>query len=278
MNLSDNNLLKKIKKLRELERRTQCQIIAHLEEVHKRRLYADLGYSSLFKYMVKELGYSEGAAGRRLGALRLSQKTPMAKKMIETGELSLSVASDAFRFCKAMNKSSTKKVLGKLKNKSKDEAKLEFLKITPSDSAEKREVRQRVSTVATRIHLNLANSTISKLEKVKAIKKLSTEDVLEYLLDKELDELSSDLFKIKKSRGSKGRNIPTSVKKQVKARAEFKCEFPGCNEIHNLEFEHIIPYAKGGTHELENILLYCKTHNQRAAIKEFGLHKMNRYF
>lgn len=99
MKISDKKLLLKVKDLRSKEQRVQSLMLEHLQEVHKRRLYADLGYSSLFKYMVRELNYSEGAAGQRLGALRLVMKSPDARKLIESGELSLTVANDTQVFC-----------------------------------------------------------------------------------------------------------------------------------------------------------------------------------
>ncbi|OFZ49759.1 MAG: hypothetical protein A2381_18080 [Bdellovibrionales bacterium RIFOXYB1_FULL_37_110] len=45
----------------------------------------------------------------------------------------------------------------------------------------------------------------------------------------------------------------------------------------NLEYEHIIPFAMGGTNDVSNIKIYCANCNKRKAIKDFGLEKMDQY-
>jgi len=87
--LKDRDLLMKTKVLVKKERLLLENILLHLQEIHRRRLYADLGYSNLFKYLVRELHYSEGAAARRVQALKLIQKVPEAKDMIKRGDLNL---------------------------------------------------------------------------------------------------------------------------------------------------------------------------------------------
>ncbi len=67
--LSDDVLVDKLRELVGTERRILSQILLHLREVENRRLYSRRGYSSLFKYCVEELGYSESAAGRRIQAM-----------------------------------------------------------------------------------------------------------------------------------------------------------------------------------------------------------------
>lgn len=56
------------------------------------------------------------------------------------------------------------------------------------------------------------------------------------------------------------RMIPTSVKLEVWKRDKGRCV--QCGSIDNLHFDHILPYAKGGTSlKLENIQLLCARHN-----------------
>ena len=56
--LSDNALLAQTKKLAHLEQQLQVTVIDHLREIHTRRLYLSRGFSSLFDYVVRELGYT----------------------------------------------------------------------------------------------------------------------------------------------------------------------------------------------------------------------------
>ncbi len=54
--------------------------------------------------------------------------------------------------------------------------------------------------------------------------------------------------------------IPTSVKLEVWKRDKGKCV--QCGSTDNLHFDHILPFAKGGTSlKAENIQLLCARHN-----------------
>ena len=49
---------------------------------------------SLFDYAVRELGYSDAAAGRRIGAVRLCADQPCARERLRDGSLTLSAAAE----------------------------------------------------------------------------------------------------------------------------------------------------------------------------------------
>ena len=69
--LSDHHLLQRIKELSAVEHHIEAVVSDHLREIERRRLYLTLGCSSMFDYAVRELGYSTGAAWRRLKTMRL---------------------------------------------------------------------------------------------------------------------------------------------------------------------------------------------------------------
>jgi hypothetical protein len=96
--LSSSELLSRAKSLVAEERRAQVALIEHLEEIQRRRLYAELGYTSLWDFATRYLGLSEGAAQRRIQAMRLVREVPEAKAAIETGALSLSNAAKVQSF------------------------------------------------------------------------------------------------------------------------------------------------------------------------------------
>ena len=132
----------------------------------------------------------------------------------------------------------------------------------------------------TRVHLTVSNKLLQKLEQLKSLKKLSTEKSLEYAVDIALTQYKSSLEKTRKSKRTTGtikRAVPAAIKKQVLKRSGGVCEFSGCDEHRYLELEHIQPFARGGRHELTNLKLYCKAHNQRAAIIQFGQQHMDQF-
>ncbi len=64
-------MLERTKELSGIEHHLEVVVIDHLREIHKRRLYLRRGFSILFDYAVRELGYSDAAAWRRIEAMRL---------------------------------------------------------------------------------------------------------------------------------------------------------------------------------------------------------------
>ena len=92
--LSDRELLRQTSTLVRHERHLQGAIIDHLAEIEARSLYLQRGCSSLFDCAVRELGYSDAAAGRRLGAVRLCADQPGARERLRDGSLTLSAAAE----------------------------------------------------------------------------------------------------------------------------------------------------------------------------------------
>src|SRR5438067_2861672 len=128
--LSDDALLKNTLDLVARERELTLQVLHRLREVERRRLYASLGYPSLFEYCVKELGYSNGSAYRRISSMRLLKELPELEEKITRGSLNLSVVSRAQSFFRQENlegKESKREVLEALVGKSDREAERELV-------------------------------------------------------------------------------------------------------------------------------------------------------
>ena len=92
--LSDRELLRDTRNLVRHERHLQGAVIDHLAEIDARGLYLQRGFSSLFDYAVRELGYSDAAAARRIGAMRLCADQPHAREGLRDGSLTLSAAAE----------------------------------------------------------------------------------------------------------------------------------------------------------------------------------------
>ena len=92
--LSDRELLRETRNLVRHERHLQGAVIDHLSEIEARGLYLERGFSSLFDYAVRELGYSDAAAARRIGATRLCADQPDAREGLRDGSLTLSAAAE----------------------------------------------------------------------------------------------------------------------------------------------------------------------------------------
>ena len=92
--LSDRELLRETRNLVRHERHLQGAVIDHLAEIEARGLYLERGCSSLFDYAVRELGFSDAAAARRIGAMRLCTDQADAREGLRDGSLTLSAAAE----------------------------------------------------------------------------------------------------------------------------------------------------------------------------------------
>ena len=91
--LSDDRLLELTKELSGIEHHLEVVVIDHLREIQKRRLYLRLGFSSLFDYAVRELGYSDAAAWRRIKAMRLCTEVDGVRERLQDGTMTLNAAA-----------------------------------------------------------------------------------------------------------------------------------------------------------------------------------------
>ena len=91
--LPDQVLLAHTRSLVLHEQALALAVLDHLREIHARHLHLRLGFSSLFDYAVRELGYSEGAAWRRIKAMRLCSETAGSRERLQDGSLTLSAAA-----------------------------------------------------------------------------------------------------------------------------------------------------------------------------------------
>jgi 5-methylcytosine-specific restriction endonuclease McrA len=107
------------------------------------------------------------------------------------------------------------------------------------------------------------------------------------VLERGLDALIEKLEKTKfaatsrtcprghKSAAHGSRHIPADVRRAVWLRDGGRCTFENasgkrCEACKDLEFDHVVPYARGGEATVANLRLRCRAHNQHAANRTFG--------
>ncbi|MGZ3802295.1 MAG: hypothetical protein ACXVCL_19170, partial [Bdellovibrio sp.] len=81
--ISNSDLELQLKNLVAKERKLLHVILEHIKEVDVRKIYLERAYSSLYEYLVKELGYSGSAAMRRIEAARLLKEVPTLAEKIQ---------------------------------------------------------------------------------------------------------------------------------------------------------------------------------------------------
>lgn len=87
--LSNNDLIRRLIDDVARERAMTIAVLHDLNEMERRRLYLDLGCSSLFDYCVRKLKYSSSAAARRIQASRCIRRFPIVLRLLQANEISL---------------------------------------------------------------------------------------------------------------------------------------------------------------------------------------------
>ena len=133
--ISDSLLLQQTDFLVRQERATTVSILRHLREIEIRRLYIDLGFSSMHKYCIQSLKYSEGQAHRRLTSARLLTELPEIEQQIQEGAVNLTNLSKVQSFVRAekaancpLDKQEKLNLISSLENKSTREVEKELVK------------------------------------------------------------------------------------------------------------------------------------------------------
>lgn len=87
---------------------------------------------------------------------------------------------------------------------------------------------------------------------------------------------------VEPSPGESTRYIPAATRDAVYTRDGSRCTFVGdsgqrCRATRNLQIDHKVPFALGGSNELSNLRLLCAAHNMGEAERIYGKTKMERY-
>jgi 5-methylcytosine-specific restriction endonuclease McrA len=73
----------------------------------------------------------------------------------------------------------------------------------------------------------------------------------------------------------RSRHVPIDTRAAVFDRDGHRCTFVAadgtrCRATRNLQIDHVQPFARGGSHEDDNLRVLCAAHNRRAAERVFG--------
>lgn len=106
--VSNQDLENSLKSLVRKERMLLHLILEHIREIDSRKIYLDRAHSSMFHYMMSELGYSSSAAMRRLDAARMLNAVPSLADKIQQGDVNLTQVGELSRAIKEKEKDGVK--------------------------------------------------------------------------------------------------------------------------------------------------------------------------
>jgi hypothetical protein len=285
-NISDDTLLDEVKLLVGQEKKIIVEVIEYLKEIELRKLFLERGFRSMFVFATEYLGYSEAEAHIRLQAARLTQALPDVTSKIETGELNLSVAAHAqsqFRREdlrrktdgeKPMTRDEKQQVLEMVSNCSRREAeeKLNTHFAGPSDSGKEmkfqasRDLQEKLEHLFDYFSHQNYERDLGKLIDIMADRCMKEIEKKYQPRVRKNPAPRASSVSAKPLRRS--RFVSLRVKRLVIARTGGSCchvdrrTGKRCSSRHGLEFDHIIPFALGGTNSADNITLLCDAHNR----------------
>jgi hypothetical protein len=279
--LSDQNLILNLKSLVQKERGITLEILIHLKEIDNRKLFLELGYSSLWSYCTEALGYAEGSAQRRIEAMRAIREMPVLKEKIEAGKLSITnVAKVQSAFRRNQGKGHFKypnidrkmdsnlqpkldqnidlklDVFSKLENKSQRQADILLTEVFPEAICGREKLRP-IGKNLFELKIVISSELRDKLERVKS----EMSHRFPHATWSEIFNAMSDIVIEKK------KNSLPPLRRQVWKKAQGRCEYLDkqsgrrCDGHYKLEVEHVIPKAFGGGDKIENLRLFCRAHN-----------------
>jgi hypothetical protein len=304
--LSNDNLITAVRSLVKEERRITREILDHINEVARRRLYADLGFSSIFDWLVRDLGYSESAAYRRMQAARILQAVPEVAGKLESGALGLTVLSKVQTLIRADEKRTGERmsiqeksdILTKVESCSGRETEHRLAQHFPEVAAAPNEKVRAISEDQVSVQVTFTREQFEKLKRIQELLShthggSSHAEALDAAMDVFLEK-KDPLKRIVKPRPAPcdtaaevdvpylqpAKSIKPSTRNAVLKKSGGQCEYRDskighrCGSRHFIEIDHIRPRALGGTNVPDNLRVLCRTHNLLVAEQVFGREKI----
>jgi hypothetical protein len=300
--MTDDQLLEKLGERFAIERENSHHILLLLKEIQSRRIFAKRGFPNMFSMLIKHFKQSETSANQHLKALDLMLAVPAVEERLVSGDLNLSTLAMAQRQIKREEKLTGKKVaqdkkveiVESITNKTMAQTETELFKHLPETATNPANSERRISETATRMSLTVPDDVREMMIRLKEIWAHA---------DPSMDnvEVMRRAFKLALQKSDPAKRAaqpksPISVKRRGRLtyyrkgfdqalwqRANSKCEYIDkktgrrCDCTFGLEREHIIPLGKGGTNDLKNMQLLCRTHNQLRARQAYGDKKINQH-
>ncbi len=296
--MTNEELKNKLSQLVRDERKITNEILGLINLALDRRCYLELGYSSMFDWLVKGFGYSSSAACRRIDAAKLLRAVPEATEKLENGKVNLSTLSKVQTIIRHQKQATGQKIsveakqlaVDVIENMSVIESEQALTQMFPEAASTVRQERHTViDSTQIRIQTNLSNETIEDLKQAKNLlshkfPNASDADFIAYALKQLVLKLQpkqkETASRVTTAAGVKSKAGVRRLKLQM---AERKCTFSDpvtgqtCGSTYQVELDHIVPRALGGGDGADNLRVLCKQHNLFMAERVFGKKLIDQY-
>jgi hypothetical protein len=262
------------------------KVLLGIQACERERHFVVLGFGSVYDWLIKRHKFSESAAHRRVQASRLLALVPEEKftrgdvNLTTLTQVATTVRKEEKRTGKRFTAEAKKELVAKIERKTSAQTE-QLLAVEFPETKTNKDSLRTLNANESRLITDLPAQTRAKLERLKEL--LGTTNSAE-VLDEAFTALLAKLepAQAETPRETAAKSLPNKLRRYVIQRAQ-TCEYVDpvtgnrCNSTHNLQVDHIIPKAQGGTNVLSNLRCLCRQHNMHAAELAFGREHMNRF-
>ena len=290
--LPNDQLIAHFKSAVQSERKITALVLEYVAEIDRRKLFLEIGHTSLFDYLVKDFGYSPSAAMRRIDGARLLREIPEVAKKLENGSLTLSQATQIQRASRDLKRikhetletQKKRELLAQIENTTQKQTE-QILANTldlPVIPVQKETLHKNQSVTLT---ITFTSEQMQILEQAQnmishAVSHKDWAEILTHFAKREiarrtnlrknrtgssraLAAVTSQTFQNKKQQRPA---IPVHIRKSL-LHIHAECahrDVQGnpCKNKKFLQIDHIHSWSRGGTHEPQNLQVLCATHNR----------------
>lgn len=285
------HIIQRLENLRAREHAATVEIIEALVECQRSEAYLEFGYGSIWNFLVEHLTYSNAAASRRYKAMKCAARFPQVLDLLREHRTNLSAL--ALAEATLTQATSAEELLGLIDGKSQREVERVIAQEHPIAARRERVRRRFVNSASAegglftaaapveRVFLSFSITTEQNALLQQAKARISSKFPGALTLERVFGELLAQYLRPTRSAQPKDqgrpdrRRISQAVRDLVFQRDHGHCSFLGkggrrCGSTHQLQVDHIRPWAMGGSSELANLRLLCARHNRHLAKQSFG--------
>ncbi len=267
------------------ERKITLHILELINLAERQRLPLERGFKDTYDWLIRGHGYSGGAANRRIQAARLLRDVPEVVPKVESGQVNLTTLWQAQKAIRAQQKTTGKKVsfsekkmaIVKIEGKTSEVAERELNCLFP-DGVKFSEKSVNKHNGGLGLYIELNSDEAAELNRSRevlshALPGATLGQVIGRLakeFNNRKDPLRKPHLVATPQRGT------TQVRRNLVQVAGGACGFVDpltkrvCGSRYQLEIDHIVPRALGGTDDPSNLRCLCRNHNQLMAEVELG--------
>ncbi len=276
--ISDQDLLYKLKRLAVKSRQLEAELLVHIGEVDARRLYLQEACSSMFVYCTKVLYFAESAAYHRITAARIVRRYPEVLERLKAGEIHLAGIS---LLAPHLTLENHQELLARAKHGSKREIEELVAELRPKPAA--RALVRKLPAAPSGLP--------AQPERPEPAPKVEAPPRPPHTTSAGRPRpvpLGADRFACtarpqaaRKAKTPPSRYIPAEIRRAVVQRDGGRCQYASptgqrCGSRDFLEFHHLEPWACSRRHSASEIVMMCRAHNQYEGERVYGREHMER--